>query len=71
MPARTPLHVRRHYGELCEKETDAVVGILADLIVTYLKKKRSPVADPMSASAGASRDETVHKDEVPVTGAGR
>jgi nucleoid DNA-binding protein len=38
MPACTPFQVRRHHSKLSEKETDEVVGILADLIVTYLKK---------------------------------
>lgn len=38
MTSRTQLDLRRHYGGLSEKETDEVVGILADLIVTYLKK---------------------------------
>ena len=38
MPTAAPLHVRRHFSGLSEKETDEVVGILADLIVTYLKK---------------------------------
>ena len=50
MPAHAPLQVRRHYGGLSEKETDEVVGILADLIVTYLKK-RSGSADSASAAA--------------------
>jgi hypothetical protein len=40
MPACTPFQVRRHYGGLSEKETDEVVGILADLIVTYLERER-------------------------------
>jgi len=37
MGSREPLQLRRHYGELSEKQTDAVVGILADLIVNYVK----------------------------------
>ena len=38
MPTAAPLDLRRHCCELSEKEADEVVAILADLIVTYLKK---------------------------------
>jgi len=31
------MKLRRHYSELSEKQTDAVVGIVADLIVDYVK----------------------------------
>ena len=48
MPACTPFQVRRHHSKLSEKETDAVIGIIADLIVTYIEK-RSGSADPVSA----------------------
>ena len=50
MTSRTQLDLRRHYGKLSEKETDEVIGILADLVVTYLKK-RSGSADSASAAA--------------------
>ncbi len=39
MPACTPFQVRRHHSKLSEKETDAVIGILVDLIVTYIEKR--------------------------------
>jgi hypothetical protein len=48
--SRTKLDLRRHYAELSEKEADEVVLILADLIITYLKKG-SGSAGPTSAAA--------------------
>jgi hypothetical protein len=39
MSARTPFEVRRHHSKLSEKETNAAIGILADLIVTYIEKR--------------------------------
>ena len=39
MASREPIELRRHYGELSEKQTDEVVGILADLIVNYVKNE--------------------------------
>ena len=46
MQTRLPLKLRRHYSELSEKETDALVGVLADLIVTYLKKRGGSLSAP-------------------------
>ena len=37
MASREPIKLRRHCSELSEKQTDEVVGILADLIVNYVK----------------------------------
>ena len=51
MASREPLRLRRHYSELSEKQTDALVTALADLIVTYVKKRgESPDAPPAPAS---------------------
>ena len=35
--AAEPLKIKRHYSALSGEETDAVVEIIADLIVTFLK----------------------------------
>ena len=40
MASRAPLEIRRHYGELSEKDTDTVVKAVAGLIVGYLKTNR-------------------------------
>jgi hypothetical protein len=42
MPIQAPLQVTRHVQPLSEEETDEVVGVVADLIVNFLKAKRSP-----------------------------
>ena len=39
MAARIPFDVTRHCVQLPEKEVEVVVGILADLIVAYLKSR--------------------------------
>ena len=39
MAEQGPLNVKRHYSHLTEEETDAVVAVLANLIVTYLKSQ--------------------------------
>ena len=56
MASREPFQLRRHYSELSEKQTDAVVGILADLIVTYLKNT--------SRAAAGNGNETQETEEV-------
>ena len=48
MSSKESLSVERHYVKLSEKETEELIDILADLIVTYVKK-RSVSADPESA----------------------
>lgn len=40
MPTPAPLQITRHVQQLSEKETDEVVGVVADLIVNFLKAKR-------------------------------
>ena len=54
MPTAAPLDLRRHCRDLSEKEAGEVVGILADLIVTYLKK-RSGCSNRGSDAVGARR----------------
>ena len=46
MASREPLELRRHYSELSEKQTDALVTALADLIVTYVKKRGRSTGAP-------------------------
>jgi len=50
MPTRPTLHIKRHHGELSEKETDALVSVLADLIVAYLKKRGGRPGAPSAAT---------------------
>ena len=35
-------NLKRHYRELSPKEIDELVGIVADLIVDFLKKRTDP-----------------------------
>jgi len=57
MGGNAPLDITRHCEELSESETDEVVGIVADLIVAYLKKRAGPAGRHRSASAPADRQE--------------
>ena len=55
MPSPAQIEVKRHYSELSEKETDAVVNAVASLIVGYLKTdRRSGLRTPAEASAARS-----------------
>ena len=55
--ARPPrMELRRHYHQMSEKDADAVVEAVADLIVGYLK--RNPQAMERAASAEASASPT-------------
>lgn len=45
MRPRRSLHVTRHIRELSEKQTDEVVGILAGLIVNYVKNTSRAARD--------------------------
>jgi hypothetical protein len=49
MASREPLRLTRHYSELSEKDTDALIGIVADLIVTHLKKRGESPKAPSAA----------------------
>ena len=40
MPCPAQIEIKRHYSELSEKDTDAVVKAVASLIVGYLKADR-------------------------------
>jgi hypothetical protein len=46
MASRKPIQIRRHYGKMSEKQTDALVAALADLIVTYVKKRGGSFGAP-------------------------
>ena len=37
MSNRAPFEIKRHYRQVSKKDADAVVQIVAELIVTYLK----------------------------------
>ena len=37
------IEVKRHYREMSPKEFDELVGLVADMIVDFLKKRREPV----------------------------
>ena len=37
MAVRYAIKLKRHYGKLSGKDTEALVGAVADLIVTYIK----------------------------------
>jgi hypothetical protein len=55
------IDVKRHYGELSEKDTDAVVKAVAGLIVSYLKTDRqsgqeTPGARPQRRVKGKESD---------------
>jgi hypothetical protein len=57
MASRAPIEITRHYGELSEKDTDAVVKAVAGLIVGYLKTNRqsgqeAPAARPQRRVIG-------------------
>lgn len=55
--ARPPrMEFRRHYHQMSEKDADAVVQTVADLIVGYLK--RNPQAMDRAASAEANASPT-------------
>jgi hypothetical protein len=42
MSETSSIELKRHYQEISPKEFEEVVGTVADLIVDFLKKKRSP-----------------------------
>ena len=43
MATTTPIKLTRHYRQLSEEETSALVEAVADLIVTFLKGSRESV----------------------------
>jgi hypothetical protein len=48
------LNITRHYEALTEKETDEVVGLVADLIVAYLRKEAGRAASIPDERPGRS-----------------
>lgn len=51
MAVPAQIELRRHYRKLSEKDTDAVVQTVADLIVSYLKRNPGPCGAHQTASA--------------------
>lgn len=45
------MELRRHYHQMSEKDADAVVQTVADLIVSYLKKHPGTLPRPASTAA--------------------
>lgn len=56
MATTTPIKLTRHYRQLSEEETSALVEAVADLIVTFLKGSRES-AFPHSAAGPAAGQE--------------
>ena len=52
------ISLKRHYQRLSEKETDELVGAVADLIVAYVKQRGADRAAPVEKSddSDASRE---------------
>lgn len=43
---KAAVQLKRHYTELSEKETDEVVNLFADMIVSYLKSEHKKQEEP-------------------------
>ena len=59
--APAQIDIRRHYHKLSEKDTDAVVQTVADLIVSYLK--RNPVPRDTTSGLGPTTGADAPKKE--------
>lgn len=53
------IEIRRHYTPLGEKETDEVVGIVADMLVSFLKRGM-PGGKPISSPTGTAHRSQQH-----------
>ena len=51
MSSPAPPELKRHYRSMSEKDTDEVIGTVAELIVLYLKQ-RGGLTEPQSNQAG-------------------
>ena len=58
MTTTPSIEIKRHYKPLTEKETDELVGAVADLIVAFVMKNRK---DDRRKNAPADRQETEQK----------
>jgi hypothetical protein len=56
-----PLSITRHSEELTESETDEVVGIVADLVVAYLRKQAGPTS---GTPRGCGPTSASHRKEI-------
>lgn len=63
MASHAQFEIKRHYSDLSEKESDAVVGMVADLIVSYLKRT-SGSGQRAPGDAKATRDKHSETREV-------
>ena len=57
MTTTPSIEIKRHYQELTEKETDDLVGTVADMLVTFIKnrkgerREKQPCAEPEPETA--------------------
>ena len=56
MATTIPIELTRHYRELSEEETAALVEAVADLIVTFLKGSRASVQPPSASGSAVSQE---------------
>lgn len=61
MSEDAPLKITRHCEALTEKETDEVVGIVADLVVAYLRNQAGPAS---GTHRGRGSTSATHRKEI-------
>ena len=69
MPSRERIELKRHYSKQSEKDTNAVVEAVADLVVTFLKTchkacqsspAKVPPADSHTPGVGRAKEGSSH-----------
>jgi len=59
--AETPtIELKRHYVPLSEKETEELVGVMADFVVDYIKRRGGPGRNRVLNATETNREGEAH-----------
>ena len=60
MTTTPPIQIMRHYEALSERETDELVGTVADMLVTFIKNRKNEQRRPGRTTEPNSETSTQH-----------
>lgn len=60
MTTTPSIQITRHYEALSERETDELVGTVADMLVTFIKNRKDARRQPGRATGPKSETSTQH-----------
>lgn len=60
MTTTPPIQIKRHYEALSERDTDELVGTVADMLVTFIKNRKGERTEPDRTTGPKAETSTQH-----------